>query len=103
MPNFIVGIPYTGCEYKSELPCTSEAEAVAVACGAWLGGKEPLVFMQDAGFLSALNVIVGLADTYDIPIKIAMELIDKPEHHKRTYKMAKFIYEACRGDTTNIK
>ena len=98
----LVGIPYTDCEYVSEIPCTSEAEAVAVACGAWLGGQESLVFMQDAGYLAALNVIVGLGITYDIKIDIHIEFRDTPEHHAQTYKMAKDICETIRGNTTNI-
>lgn len=102
MNKFIVGIPYTNCEYESEIPCTTEAEAVAVACGAWLGGRKCLVFMQDAGFLAALNVIIGLSRTYDIEIESAINFRETPEHHKLTYWATRNIIEANPSNKKNF-
>ena len=98
-----VGIPYSGCEYKSEVLCTNEAEAVAFACGAWLGGKEAEVFMQDAGFLLAMNTLVGLVNTYGMGIKVLIKFVATPEHHRLSCEMAKVIYDTLRSDYKNYQ
>lgn len=80
-----IGIPYSGCAYISEIPCTREDEAVAFACGMTAGGaKDVTVFMQDNGFLLALDVILGLHVTYDIDIQIAVNNRTEPIHHLLT-------------------
>lgn len=45
-----------------------EAEAVGIACGAYLGGKTPVVYMQNSGLFSASNDIASLLVPYKIPI-----------------------------------
>lgn len=47
---------------------TSEAEAVGIAAGAWLAGRNPIVLMQNSGFCESLNVIGSLLEPYQIPI-----------------------------------
>lgn len=98
--SIIIGIPYTNCEHISEIPCTTEAEVVAFAYGMIIGGEEDiLVFMQDAGFLSALNVIVGLGVTYNFRTNAKIKFISTPEHHLMTFRMAKNIYETLQNLT----
>ena len=45
-----------------------ESEAVGLAAGAYLGGKTPLVYMQNSGLFSASNDIASLLVPYEIPI-----------------------------------
>ena len=80
-----IGIPFSGCENISEIPCTREDEAVAFACGMYIGGDKNIeVFMQDNGFLLALDVILGLAMTYGLELCINVKSRSEPLHHFST-------------------
>lgn len=79
---FIVGVPYSGCEYKSEFACTREDEALAMAAGAWLAGKNAFVFMQNSGLGTSLDVITSLLLPYEIDLDIEVVHRDTPAHHK---------------------
>lgn len=45
-----------------------ESEAVGIAAGAYLGGKIPVVYMQNSGLFSASNDIASLLIPYKMPI-----------------------------------
>jgi len=45
-----------------------ESEAVGIAAGAYLGGKTPVVYMQNSGLFSASNDIASLLVPYKMPI-----------------------------------
>jgi sulfopyruvate decarboxylase subunit alpha len=45
-----------------------ESEAVGLAAGAFLGGKTPVVYMQNSGLFSSSNDIASLLVPYNIPI-----------------------------------
>lgn len=45
-----------------------ESEAVGLATGAYLGGKIPVVYMQNSGLFSASNDIASLLVPYKMPI-----------------------------------
>lgn len=45
-----------------------ESEAVGIAAGAYLGGKTPVVYMQNSGLFSASNDIASLLVPYRMPI-----------------------------------
>jgi sulfopyruvate decarboxylase subunit alpha len=45
-----------------------ESEAVGIAAGAYLGGKIPVVYMQNSGLFSASNDIASLLVPYGMPI-----------------------------------
>ena len=45
-----------------------ESEAVGIAAGAYLGGKVPVVYMQNSGLFSASNDIASLLIPYKMPI-----------------------------------
>lgn len=45
-----------------------ESEAVGIAAGAYLGGKIPVVYMQNSGLFSASNDIASLLVPYKMPI-----------------------------------
>lgn len=50
------------------IAATSEAEAIGIAAGAWVGGINSAVIMQNSGFLDALNPISSLLLPYSIPM-----------------------------------
>ncbi len=67
------------------IPSVREDEAVAVAAGAFLGGKSPAVLMQNSGLGNALNVLMSLHLIYRIPCLLIVswrgfEGRDAPEH-----------------------
>ncbi len=66
-------------------PAVREDEAVAMASGAFLGGKIPVVLMQNSGLGNALNVLASLNLIYQIPCLLLVswrgfEGKDAPEH-----------------------
>lgn len=68
------------------LGATSEGEAVAIASGAWLGGKPAVAMMQNSGLGNAVNPITSLSHTLDVPCLLivthrgAAGLSDEPQH-----------------------
>ena len=67
------------------IPSVREDEAVALAAGAFLGGKVPMVLMQNSGLGNALNVLMSLHLIYQIPCLLLVswrgfEGKDAPEH-----------------------
>ena len=66
-------------------PAVREDEAVAMAAGAYFGGKIPAVLMQNSGLGNALNVLESLNLIYQIPCLLLVswrgfEGKDAPEH-----------------------
>src|SRR3989338_3704067 len=50
------------------VPATNERESVCIAAGAWLGGKKPILYMQNSGLFEASNDIGSLILPSKIPI-----------------------------------
>jgi phosphonopyruvate decarboxylase len=50
------------------LNVANEGEAVAVAVGARLGGRKPVVMFQNSGLTNALSPLVSLVQPYRIPV-----------------------------------
>ena len=62
-----------------------EDTALGIAAGAYLGGRQPVVLMQNSGLGVSMNAIVSLNQIYDIPALIVVswrgrEGKDAPEH-----------------------
>jgi phosphonopyruvate decarboxylase len=75
--SFFTGVP---CSYLSPLinrvisrrdtkyvGATSEGEAVAIAAGAWLGGRQTVVMCQNSGLGNAINPLTSLNHPFRIP------------------------------------
>ncbi len=64
--------------------CNREDEAVAIASGAALAGKLPVVFLQNSGLGYALSPLLTLNMVYGIPILLVIgwrgRSRDAPEH-----------------------
>ena len=71
-----------------EISCTSEAEAMALAAGAWFAGKEPIVYMQNSGLGHIVDIVTSLYAPYELPLpKLILSIRCKPYHHKFMYNI----------------
>lgn len=72
------GVPYVGA--------ASEGEAVAIAAGAWLGGRGACVMMQNSGLGNAVNPLTSLNQPFRIPALLVVTwrgepgFKDEPQH-----------------------
>jgi sulfopyruvate decarboxylase subunit alpha len=91
--DFFTGVPDTILggiiayltEARLYTPAVREDEAVAMASGAYLGGKIPAVLMQNSGLGQSLNVLASLNLIYRIPCLLLISWRgfqgkDAPEH-----------------------
>jgi len=67
------------------VPAVREDNAVGVAVGAYLGGRNPVVFMQNSGLGHCLNALTSLVSLYKIPLLLVVgwrgaDEFDAPEH-----------------------
>ena len=64
----------------------SEGEAVAIAAGAWLGGRQTVVMCQNSGLGNAVNPLTSLNTPFRIPTLLVVTwrgqpgLADEPQH-----------------------
>ncbi len=63
----------------------NEPEAVGIAAGAYLGGKKPLIYMQNSGFMKSINEFSSLIIPCRIPVLCVISLRgkggeDAPQH-----------------------
>jgi phosphonopyruvate decarboxylase len=72
------GLDYVGA--------ASEGEAVAIASGAWLGGRGGVVICQNSGLGNAVNPLTSLNHPFRIPLLMVVtwrgqpEIPDEPQH-----------------------
>ncbi|MBI5410823.1 MAG: sulfopyruvate decarboxylase subunit alpha [Nitrospirae bacterium] len=81
----LAGIIAVLMERRLYQPAVREDEAVAMAAGAYLGGKVPAVLMQNAGLGTSLNTLISLNLLYRQPCLLIVswrgfEGKDAPEH-----------------------
>ncbi|MFH1022820.1 MAG: thiamine pyrophosphate-binding protein [Planctomycetota bacterium] len=67
------------------VPAVREDAALGMAVGAWLGGKAPVVFMQNSGLGTGLNALQSLVMLYRAPVLLVVSWrgkdgMDSPEH-----------------------
>ena len=63
----LAGIIDVLSERRLYTPAVREDEAVALAAGAFLGGKIPVVLMENSGLGNAFNILMSLNLIYTIP------------------------------------
>jgi sulfopyruvate decarboxylase TPP-binding subunit len=76
----VIGVPDNGSRVLYErlaadsrirvIPVTQEGEAFALASGLYLGGRNPLVLIQNTGFLEAGDAFRGTAYNMGIPLVV---------------------------------
>jgi len=70
----------------SYVGATNEGEAVAIAAGAWLAGRETAVMCQNSGLGNAVNPVTSLNHPFEIPTLLittwrgAPGVKDEPQH-----------------------
>ena len=72
-------------EQNSFLPANREDVALGIAAGAVMGGKRPVVIMQNSGFGLSLNALMSLHMIYKLPVQLLVtwrgyQGKDAPEH-----------------------
>lgn len=79
--DYVVGEP--GIRYVG---ATSEGEAMGIAAGAWLGGRMPVVLMQNSGLGNTVSPITSLNHPFRIPALLLITWrgrpgeADEPQH-----------------------
>jgi phosphonopyruvate decarboxylase len=67
------------------VPAVREDVSVGIAAGAWLGGRRPMVLMQNSGLGTSMNALVSLSLLYRLPALLLVTWRgyagkDAPEH-----------------------
>jgi sulfopyruvate decarboxylase TPP-binding subunit len=80
--DFFAGVPDSGLAAfirdiealprEMHVTATWEAEAVGLAAGAYLAGKKPCVYMQNAGLGHAVNPLASLCVPYGTPVRLVI-------------------------------
>jgi sulfopyruvate decarboxylase subunit alpha len=105
-PEFVAALKEAGFDFFAGVPCsllkglvstldndksvhyvsaTREDSAIGMAVGAWLGGKLPMVLMQNSGLGVSVNALASLSTMYEIPTLLVISWRgeggnDAPEH-----------------------
>jgi sulfopyruvate decarboxylase subunit alpha len=105
-PAFVAALKENGFDFFAGVPCsllkglvslldrdeaahyvsaTREDSAIGMAAGAWLGGKLPMVLMQNSGLGVSVNALASLTTMYELPVLLVISWRgeggnDAPEH-----------------------
>jgi phosphonopyruvate decarboxylase len=71
----LINYAINDCEYVG---AANEGDAVAIASGAYLGGKRPVVLMQNSGLTNAVSPLVSLNYPFQIPLLGFISLRGEP-------------------------
>ena len=66
------------CNY---ITAANEGDAVAIAAGAYLGGRKPVVLMQNSGLTNAISPLTSLTYPFKIPVLGFVSLRGEPGLH----------------------
>ncbi|WP_341283091.1 phosphonopyruvate decarboxylase [Paenibacillus sp. FSL H8-0537] len=79
----LINYAINDCEY---IAAANEGDAVAIASGAYLAGKKPVVLMQNSGLTNAVSPLTSLNYTFRLPVLGFVSLrgqegiADEPQH-----------------------
>ena len=77
--------PLKADESFTLVPVASEAEAIGIAAGASLGGKQPAVYMEGTGvFVSAYNLLT-VGERYGVPMLLLVSYIGSMDDRRSTF------------------
>ena len=105
-PDFVAALKGQGFDFFCGVPCsllkglvshldqdrslhyvsaTREDSAIGMAAGAFMGGKLPMVLMQNSGLGVSVNALASLSTMYDLPVLLVISWRgeggnDAPEH-----------------------
>lgn len=96
------GVPCSRLKHRldgDEVPCTNEAEAMAMAAGAWFAGKKPEVYIQNSGLGHIVDVVCSLYHAYNIPLPhLLVSVRHSPKHHEDMFKCTVDLIDIMRYD-----
>lgn len=80
--NFIVSVPCVNLskllnmidedEEITHIPVTREEEGIGICAGAYLGGMNPAILMQNSGLGNSINALKSLTQLYEMPLLMIM-------------------------------
>jgi sulfopyruvate decarboxylase subunit alpha len=86
----------------SAVPVYNEATGVAVCAGAWLGGKKPIMLLEDSGIHESADQLNRLTITHRIPLLVLAgyrgDLGEKTHNfrpHRTAYPVAEAMQLTC--------
>ncbi len=101
--DFFVGVPCSGIAgFIEELmadpearyvPAVREDVALAIAVGAYMAGRKPLVYLQSSGLGHLVNPIASLLKPYGISIHLLVSLRSQPFEHEFMYKITRRLLD----------
>src|SRR5439155_10410785 len=118
--NFFTGVPCSLFEGVTRIldaeprygyvSAVREDSAMGIAAGAYFGGRQPVVFMQNSGLGVSTNALVSLNQIYDIPALLVVSWRgqhgqDAPEHLIMGAVMEEYLrlldvpFAVCDGQT----
>jgi sulfopyruvate decarboxylase TPP-binding subunit len=79
-------LPILQCDSAFTLaPVASEAEAIGIAAGASLGGKQAAIYMEGTGvFVSAYNLLT-VGERYGVPMLLLVSYLGSMEDQRSTF------------------
>lgn len=84
--SYLKGLINSAQDSGEYIIAANEGDAVAVCAGAYLGGKKPVVLMQNSGLTNALSPLTSLCAVFKIPVLVFVSLRgeegvpDEPQH-----------------------
>lgn len=95
--DFFVGVPCSGLtpfihDLRADaslpfIPAPREDVALAIAAGAAMGGRKPLVYLQSSGLGHLVNPISSLLKPYGLSVHLLISLRTKPFEHFFMHKI----------------
>ena len=90
--NFFVGVPCSHLQpflddmakegLHTFIPANKEDVALALASGAYMAGKKPLVYLQNSGLGHVVNLITSLLKPYQFSVHLLISLRKQPFEHE---------------------
>lgn len=110
--DFFVGVPCSGLKAFIDdlradtnspfLPAPREDVALAMAAGAALAGRKPLVYLQSSGLGHLVNPITSLLKPYGLSVHLLISLRSKPFEHEFMHKITGRLLELLEYDEVTI-
>jgi len=98
--DFFVGVPCSGL--KPFIPAPREDVALAMAAGAAMAGRKPLVYLQSSGLGHLVNPITSLLKPYGIRVHLLISLRTQPFEHFEMHRVALPLLELLDYDDFTI-
>lgn len=110
--DFFVGVPCSGLaafvnDLRADtqmpfLPAPREDVALAMAAGAAMAGRRPLVYLQSSGLGHLVNPIASLLKPYGLSVHLLVSLRTRPFEHEFMHKITGRLLELLEYDDCTL-